>query len=411
MQLRPDSGGWGPASSSAIVLGGLLLATMMTLHASESRADVCTANWQETIEGDGRMAPGFSGPDSNYRNYPWDNDAANAQIALRITGVWPYARYRSYVLNDDNLNLIDSLHDVDVVPEPGQVNVFQPNVDRDSPNREHVIWVRPAGSAHIGDHPNTLVVDNATPRTVLIMRTYRPDDGLDNKGGVPLPTIEAFDDATGAPAACPDVSLGLGDLSQAEFVRPDDFPLMPDLRSYNMAGSGWSPNGNPYLGVPLWDSDELGDVAVVKIRMPSYPDTAQGGGVFTGLEEVRYFNICLVSVTTTASQSCIRDDQMVVHPDGFVRIAVGPWWLRRKAESMGFGFFRWGAVYNPAFMTRQIQPGEDFPGNHNLVPLFDVDGDILTQLETKAADLFVGDYGAVGHYCSTADFRRNGCGL
>jgi len=403
----------GSVGWTAIALLGMLLSPISPLSPAVATAAECTQKWQAYPESS-PLAPGFPNDDANYYYFLFPSDGSRwKDISIRLSADFPYARYRSYTLYDDQIRTVDLRHDHQIAAEPGSFNPYVPGVPRDITPRRHVLWIVPHDSDR-PDGPNTLRMEPGKDLHNLTLRTYRPDDGIDETGGVPLPTIELFNDKSGQPMSCwwGDRSGGIPDGEAPDW---DAVTPRPVVHAYSASGEGQASNGSPYLGAPIFFSAQYGEVVVMDFKVPNWPDTRAGGGTLPSDLDIRYYNVCMVNARTTTTDRCVRDDEFGVQAGGWARVAVGPGSLRSLAESRGFVFFEWPTLYNyPMLLFRQILPEASFAGSFATVPLFDWDAakdDMDGELEAKAADRWVGDYGPVGRYCTIAEFESDSCGF
>src|SRR4051794_29862559 len=112
---------------------------------------------------------------------------------IRIHGRFPHARYMSFNVYDAAQRPLDGLADVAIKPDPGSTNPFERGAERTFERRDYTVFIdtgpKPAQRA-----PNTIYTgtgQNGAPNTsgTFIYRIYIPDKGLDDTGGVGLPTV------------------------------------------------------------------------------------------------------------------------------------------------------------------------------------------------------------------------------
>ncbi|MCP4644293.1 MAG: hypothetical protein GY851_27870, partial [bacterium] len=143
------------------------------------------------------LFPLYPDAHASYWAYTFERDESMANMAIEIKGQFPRCRYMSLSCYDpDTASVIDDMRDTRIEPDEGCINPFRPQEDRADPNRSYTVYVVPEGSpwAHCA---NTIVVPSSATNTTLALRIYRPDEGCDIKGDVPLPEITAFNDLTG----------------------------------------------------------------------------------------------------------------------------------------------------------------------------------------------------------------------
>ncbi len=340
----------------------------------------------------------------------------NQDLRFEFKGEFPHARYMSFTLYDEGQLPVDALHDVDINPDPWNRNPFRPGVDRTVANRSYTVQMVPEGSAHAGE-PNTLVISDEVKTAVLLMRVYLPDDGQPLDGGVGMPSTSTFYDATGETAPGP-AWMDVGDyrdttirelLEMQEYVHAYRDALSPYVESWSVDESYFLPQyGSPYVWTSLDYYPELGDIAVMRFRAPTFTDTSGGGGEFTGEEDVRYFSVSVAASWTTITQRTIHDSELVIDEDGFVNLVIGaPRWLANRAKSKGWNVLPGKLDQKPMVVFRQMLPRDDFAGSFMVLPELDifVPPEQSGALE-KAASQHIGDWALQGDYCTKREFRR-----
>lgn len=366
----------------------------------------CTDYWSPPFTEEAYFYPELN---ATYWFWRYDGDDPSAQnVAFRLQGLYPYARNSSYhfypTLNGGSAD--NSLRDTFILPDEGSVNPYLPGVDRHAPNRSFSLWIVPWDSQRVGQ-PNTLVSTPDTEYPTFMLRVYRPDAGFED-GGVPLPTIEAFDDDTGEPVPCPPILDAVPPIP----VDPDLGPPADSLVSfYRSGGDGYYPNDdNKYLVARLAPRT-FGRILIVRLYPPTFLDTYENPeAVFTGDEEVRYMSLCMGGQISTRTSECIADDEFLLNQDGFFNVVVGPdsTFLRSLAAARGYNYMVWYNLTNPMLLYRQMVPHPDFSGSIANVPHYDPEQPAAGQ----EAQNFIGDYAPYGRYCSiTAFVGGSDCGM
>jgi hypothetical protein len=136
--------------------------------------------------------------------------------ALKLRGQFPHARYTSLIAYNRQGRGQDGLADYQIDPDAGSTNPFRPGADRNATQRSYTVNVldlrnlNPATGLPLynntnpksdelprndlyskPDVPFTEVIGGTTyQNTILVLRIYVPDKGLDFDGGVPLPEPE-----------------------------------------------------------------------------------------------------------------------------------------------------------------------------------------------------------------------------
>jgi hypothetical protein len=321
--------------------------------------------------------------------------------AFRLTGQFPYARYMSFQSYGQTQG--DALQDFEIIPDAGSVNPFQPGMDRQAVPRAYTVWFVPPTSAR---DQNRLEMPDDTFAPTLVLRIVRADRDKPD-GGVPPPTIEAFDDRTGQPVRCPPRGLALG-----LFEEPRDMSQLPlpedPISFYRVTGAGVIPNAvSGYLVARLADPD-AGTLAVLRFALASFPDTFnQPDTPLTGREDVRYMALCVHGRMSTLTGECLADDELQSRQDsqGVVTVVVGPedQAVRAAAQARGFHYLSWQDLADPLLIHRQILPHAEFSGSVFLVPVFDP----AVDRDAQRAERFMGAYAPTGAVCQVSTFVAN----
>src|SRR5918996_2257178 len=93
---------------------------------------------------------------------------------IRIEGHYPHARYFSWNVYDAVGRPIDALHDAQLQPDPGSPSTYTAFIE--------------FGPKRANPAPNTLYTGSSATGQFWY-RVYVPDEGMDPKGGVPLPRV------------------------------------------------------------------------------------------------------------------------------------------------------------------------------------------------------------------------------
>jgi hypothetical protein len=406
------------------------------------------------------LALGYNDP--SIRNVGYPDQAAGYWLAtyaaapgsrLRIRGQYPHSRYISFNAYDPAGRPIDSLSDVELQPDLGSTNPFQPGADRTATERSYSASVefgkRPAERAR-----NTLYTGDGqsgtpNPTGTLLYRIYLPDSGTGDLGGVGLPELSLETDDGSSQRIelvdCRELTLqraGLTDdlaaangapmrtgvtwpgyetplwrrfvnlpMAYADLARDnpyaDQTPLREALAPLPIAtagGSGgfFSNRDNDYIYAPV--SRNWGQVLVLEGRLPSYPDTRSGAASMPAQTQVRYFSLCQNEIAATRWISCLADDQIAVDPDGNYRIVISTSEQRPQnaRDECGNTWLPWGPSEEGVLIVRHMLPAPDFQNAIQRIPRETTDGEIKSIL---------GPYYPTGHYVSDrAAFEAEGCG-
>ena len=309
---------------SVALIGSMLFVTCGNASAmSDVRLNVreeLEGNWDNEFVGENPDVKFYPDAYANYWRFALNRTDEYQNVGIKVTGSYPDARYMSFnVYNDKNLSPIASITDVDITPDAGSVNPF---VTESNADNSYTIYVVPEGTNNVsGD--NVVYFDDSLNRISVFLRYYLPEQNT--KGGVTLPTIEAFDLTTGETVELPkkyskfvdspsDMRLTVGNYLMKGIINPL-FLLNRngELSAYHSSGNGMFPNkDNDYLVMPINKQDD--EVAVVRFKAPELSTKTNEG-------DVRYY-----SVGQGDDQShnllTLSDEDLKVASDGYVYVVI-----------------------------------------------------------------------------------------
>jgi len=368
----------------------------------------CTADWSIPFSGSKRWV--LFDPDMNatYWYYAVTREVSDT-TGFRFTGKFAHARYQAFnVYNDETKDLVwagvdpaqkSALSDVDIIPDPGSKNPFLLAVPRDTPDRDYTLWVVPEGASTSG-LANVITFPTSVTELSIFLRVYLPDQDTGLSGGVPLPTIESFDTATGEPAPCLPTRQIFDDISGSGTETPTPGANTGgQVRFYRLGGGGLYPNeDSAYLATIFKEIGET--VAVIRLKPPTYTDTSDPAGIIPAQAMTRYWSFNVYSIRITNVTACLADYQAVIADDGFVYIILG----RRTPELLekmkGMNFLPWGPHDEILFVYRNITPNAQFPYSAAAVPVY-------SEEQTASAETFIGEYAPIGVYMSEEEFLKS----
>jgi hypothetical protein len=388
-----------------LALLGVVIAGL-SQRAPEAYAAEC-GSWTH-VGGASSYALAYPDTYSQYWLWSFSRTRKAMTTAFRLRGQFPYARYMSFQTYSATQE--DTLLDFQIVPDPGSINPFHPNTERDAVARAYTVWFVPPNSTQTYQNSVWMPSDALTP--TLVLRIGRADRD-EPDGGVPLPTVEAFDDHTGQWVACPAPGVPRDLLEERPEVSrlpsPED-----SISFYRVSGTGVMPHtATEYLVARLaapWERT----LAVLRFALPSFPDTYnQPGAPLTGLEDVRYLGLCVHGLESTHTSECLCDDELRPRQSsqGVVTVVVGPEEdvVRQTAHARGYHYLSWRKIRKPLLMYRQLLPHADFPGSVVQVPVYSPQED----RDAQRAETYIGVYAPVGIVCKISAFLEDGsqCGL
>jgi hypothetical protein len=336
---------------------------------------------------------------------------------VKITGEFPHARYVSFmVYGGSRSEPFSTLTDYELIPDPGNVNPFLPGEDRAATNRQYTIYAIWEGSGlDPGAYTNVLTVPASEDFINIMMRVYRPDDGLDELGGVPLPRVEIARAA--GPVKVPRYGLASdwGDLLQmfgvVRYQEAESYRRMHDetaIEFYHLSREGGLPNADaPYLDAALGATGFGRDakLAVMRFRPPTFEDRHDKNTTITGTRDVRYYSFCTSDVATGFNSRCISDNELKVDEDGMVTLVVYPSVLEDRVKRSGLNRLLRGHSETASLTYRQLLPDEYFVGSARNVPVLPSPLQDDVDLSYYQASAFIGEYAPTGVYYTGREFE------
>jgi len=293
------------------------------------------------------------------------------------------------------------------VPDPGSLNPFCLAVDRATPERSYTVLVVPEGSP-TGGAANVITFPDSATVVSVYLRVYVADPDLRGpwrlSGGVPLPTIGAFDPATGTRYPCPMTREAQGTVGGKDQLPPANHD--GEVRFYRNTGDGYYPNGDAAYLYSIFNPP--GDaVAVIRMKRPTFTHTDRPGGILGAAPMVRYWSFNLYTELTTAT-ACLPDFQAKADEHDVVTLVLArphPEVIR-KVEEEGWNFLPWSPLSHSeeydavAVVYRHLVANPAFPYSTCAVPQFDP----AVPADGQSAEHFMGEYAPQGTYCSVEEF-------
>jgi len=336
---------------------------------------------------------------------------------LTIHGVYPHARYMSFVSYAATLQSADGLADVDIAPDPGSDNPFtagHPRATADAVRHYTVTvkYVGPGDTAPPIREPNTLYTTNpdgskAGRAFTLIYRVYRPDAAHDDDitGGAGLPSV-TYDAPDGT-------SIDLPSCAYPEFPANDLNQRVADAGGTNSGGTikhpGFDPpvwhkfqnfarslsqglTENGYWGTTFSDalkpvadalpnggfadnphnsyiftllSHGYGQTAVFRAKLPLTPDTHPDAAVMPAGVQMRYWSMCSNDGPTQRYFGCVMDDGVrpTLDANGFYTLIVSTPADRPTSVTngkCGCVWLPWGPGGSVVLIMRNMLPDPTF---------------------------------------------------
>ena len=279
---------------------------------NDSPASAAEGAWSATMSGRDGVLGQYPDLYSNYWEFTWDAGAAS-DVAVRLEGQYPYARYFSFSLYDDNTgDAVGGLNDFEIAPDQGGINPFVSTTYR---HDRFTVYIVPAAAT---DRQlaslacaNIIRLPAEVAKAAIVLRHYLGEDGngvYHEYGGVELPKITAVSLADGKPTDCPaHVASNVSSLQNRVFtMESDDFHDMP---FYLSPVSRFYPNNSTkylYARTRLL-ADQVLHFAFIPVTVPAKVEDYAGAAA-------RYWSICLGSAANTRSYLSVCDTEANVAP-------------------------------------------------------------------------------------------------
>jgi hypothetical protein len=323
---------------------------------------------------------------------------------IRIEGHYPHARYFSWNVYDPAGRPIDAVHDAQLQPDPGSPGTYTAFME---------FGPRPPDPA-----PNTMYTGGSATGQFWY-RVYVPDEGMDQKGGVPLPRVMLNGPGPGVEACRETQAPYLPTPSAPALPDPTDdgdgYPgrVPPEWRLFenlcgsavdilldNESGEAFHPDARGRCGdgpgffanrdiayVFTGTSRGFGEILVLRGRAPT-------------LQQLRYFSFCQYEPATQRVIDCLRDDRIPVGADGRFTVVVSTVEQRpanARAEC-GVGWIEWGPQPQGLVIYRHMLAVPEFAEAIQNVPA------------PGAERAVMGEYYPEGEYLpDRAAFEARGC--
>lgn len=292
---------------------------------------------------------------SNYIAYSFDA-AQNPRTGLLIEGDFPDARYMSFnIYATKQGTSLGSLTDFQIRTKTPDGNPFVAG-SGGGPRRKkggYAVQVEPeqpepssSASDDAAPAPENLLTFRAREledgQLTVIIRYYVPHGG--DLGGVPLPTIKAYDvrhpeKSLNVPPLIPGRMTLHGPVFRHRMKPIFDTADGDVLRFYHPAGSGQFNNAdNIYLISAVKGVDGKETVLALRVKPPSFPVVSEEFDKTI----VRYWSFNQGDPNTSTPFG-MRDEEFRAAKDGFVYVLVAHESFRRKAEKVGYNFMEWKA--------------------------------------------------------------------
>jgi hypothetical protein len=366
---------------------------------------------------------------SNYIAYSFDA-SQQPHTGLCITGDFPNARYMSFnIYATKEGTSLGARTDYQITTQTPNGNPFVAG-SRETPEQkcQYVVHVQPVSDS---DDKRQKQSAQSAPQNLLtfdpnelkdgqltvIIRYYVPQP--DECGGVPLPTVEAYDinnpdQRLPLPEALPDRMLLHEPIFQHRMEPIFHSARGDELRFYHVAGGGQFNNAdNIYLISAVKKVDGQDNVVILRVKPPTYPVTTDEFDQAI----VRYWSFNQGDPDSSTPVG-MRDAEFRPAKDGFVYIVMGNESFRDKAERSGYNFMLWKANKEQAvILYRNMLTIQQYRGSIARVPqLPQADRSSIVPWDEKLlvsheASRHIGDYAPVGRKVTAQEFNDSCGGL
>lgn len=389
------------------------------LHAVVLKNSLNGSPWV-AFPGSFRLTPAFPDMASRYDLINFKPETGDFDM-LKLTGQFPYARYFSINLYDfKDATDFASLLDKEIIPDESSINPYEINADRNTENRSYTLWIVQEGTAPPENASNIITYPKGIEALTLMTRVYRPDNGKNSLGGVPLPIVEAIK-TNGKTARQPDVGIDLKGFQSKLKMFIFNLEIITtwniqkkfaknEIVFHRISDAGLFPNAhNEYIMSPL-EQCYWNKVAVVTLKNPPTFEDSYDGDNFAGGKEVRYWSFCTGGLAETGTPDCLCDDEIIMNDDDTVTIVIAPLYLKSKIKNAGLNYMKWGLAYKPILIHRHMMASNDFYGRIGNVEYIGrppgEENRNAEYLNGHAAVNWMGDYTPKGFIYSVSEFNK-----
>ena len=290
------------------IIAPILLWSCSDSDNSDNNHVICPGasdQWSATLKGNGEVLGAYPDLYSNYWEYTY-NVAENPNVALCFEGQFPYARYFSFSLyNDETGSAIGGMNDVEIKPDDGSENPFC--VTSNKINKFTIYLIPPAMTEEqVKKLPskNICRIDSGVNKLAVCIRHYLGQDSKGNSdeyGGVVFPLIRAIDIRTLKEVAVPQrITSNVYKVTGKVFTQVSDYKQ--DVPFFLAPSSRYYPNNSTSY---LYARTHLTEDSVLTFSFIPVPIPQRPEGYPTAA--ARYWSICLGSASNTRSYYSIFD--------------------------------------------------------------------------------------------------------
>ena len=385
--------------------------------------------WSATLQGNGEILGAYPDLFSNYWEYTY-NKTEYPDVALRIEGHFPHARYFSFSFYDDETgSAIGGINDYEIQPDDADENPF---VVTSANENRFTLYVVPASmdESQVAKLPsgNVRRVAAGVNRLAICIRHYLGTDmngEKDEYGGVELPVIKGIDIHSLEEIEAPErTQSNIDKVTGKSFTqKSDDNRDVPFLLA--PCGEYYPNNSTSYLYARTrLDADSVLIFSFIPVPIPQKVEAYENA-------KARYWSICLGAASNTRSYYSVYDQAANTQEDEKTSFIIcrkqnsGLEAIKSKVDSLNqsgghWNLFIWDSEKTDidgkpigdiiAIMYRNILPNKDW--EHSIARMTptnyaDEEGEPLekvTDPDKQLAHQALGDYGPYGFKYATSDF-------
>lgn len=435
-----------------LVLSIIIYGSCRTTLAAASSSDVtqsfndCTEKWRLA---NWKIVP-FPDTSAQYLSYQF-SISKGKKIALAFESKFPKGIYSSFVTYDEKENFLSSLLDIQFKVLPPLRNPF---VVPHFISKERSTFVNWAVSENLkeanGKGVFTLPYSKDSDSVVDIwFRVYNEIDLTPVQH--PKITAYEFDGNRLVAANCPPLKEKEYSIATEPFIKIFPYIRQPaanveakvPMPSETGAIHFFFPDssslgGNPHVRYaaarlpslahrnPLIRMRQkskgiiqnIGEVSILKFKIPTSPDPGHAPDSITGKEDVRYWSICLSDADTRTSDCLFLSKTRIMKNkktgEPYAVLVVAPLGnndqIKKIAEARGYNFLDRASTIVPILFYRQMLARSDFKGNIDKIKPLPIE--VVRENKDAIpyyAEKYIGEYAPTGRHCHLEDFLRNSC--
>ncbi len=388
--------------------------------------------WSATLKGNGEILGAYPDLFSNYWEYTY-NMTEYPDVALRIEGRFPHARYFSFSFYDDETgSAIGGVNDFEIIPDKDDENPYTMTSAKDN---HFTLYVVPASmeESQVAKLPskNVRKIAAGVKRLAICIRHYLGTDlygKADEYGGVELPVIKGIDIHSLKEIQAPErTQSNIDKVTGKSFSqKSDDNRDVPFLLAPR--GEYYPNNSTSYLYARTrLNTDSVLIFSFIPVPIPQKAEEYKNA-------KARYWSICLGATSNTRSYYSVYDREANAQEGEKTTFVIcrkqnpGLEEIKSKIESLNksgrhWNLFIWDSEKTDidgkqigdviAIMYRNILPDKNW--EHSIARMTPTDYadekgeplDKVTDPEKQLAHKALGDYGPYGFKYAASDFLSN----